>query len=709
MLGWPALTGYKFRLTLIAPVVCALPMSFPNVARAQAGPVVWWSFEDGSDNTANDVAGRHSDRIIGNTWRVRGVAGSALKCDGFTSRVVREAAAAPDLSKGFTVEAWIAVRAYPWGWCPIVSQRRDKTAGYFLGLDAEGHLSLQAALGGQWVACTTRSRLPLFEWVHVVGSSDPQAGLTLYVNGEAVQRLAATGMLTLSGDVDLQLARNHGPEPVMFENNDLPALFSFDGLLDEVKIYDRVLDEADVREAFELAQPKGAPALERARLPSGPETAPRFDAFYTHLRYTQGWDALWRSSGPDVVVAFDKAPYRFVCWRGISYAPCWVTERGNWFTNEFMERGVDRGERGCSESMSDKRAEYSHVSILENCEARKVIYWRHSPVDIYYRAPFVDRETGWGDWSEEYHTIYPDGVAVRKVIMYSSNFDDWHEWCQSIEPLHAGQRPEDVLDGERILSLANMEGQGKVYGWESGRKHYRYPSLPQANMQITYLKSKFNPFLILDDRPGRNDNGHDGPEITRVGGDGWSDYSPFPWRNHWPVTQIPIIGRHAVAADRAAHTYTSTQHSAAYATTKNSITKIMLCGMTDCQEAAELLPLARSWLRPPKLEIFPESYRGGEYDPTERVYRIHCTGAAQAALTCRIHATTQNPLRNLALIVENWGDAQVRAEVDGKFVSDGEAFRFGHRRRMSGTDLVVWLRIEREATCEVRLSLVSQR
>ena len=77
--------------------------------------------------------------------------------------------------------------------------------------------------------------------------------------------------------------------------------------------------------------------------------------------------------------------------------------------------------------MSDKRAHYSHAKILENNDARAVVYRRNAPVGVNYEFAYVDDVTGWGDWSEESHTIYPDGVAVRKVVMWSSNFTDWHE------------------------------------------------------------------------------------------------------------------------------------------------------------------------------------------------------------------------------------------------------------------------------------------
>ncbi len=677
---------------------------FDPTAGGQDGLVAWWPFDDAEASIARDVVATIDDRVVGPPLRVSGVVKSALKCDGFTSRVVRAAATAPPLPDGFTIESWVAVRAYPWGWCPIVSQRRDQQAGYFLGIDAEGHLGLQLAVDGKWTTCTSQTTIPLLKWVHVTGCFDPQSGLRLFIDGTLDARLPVHGRLTPANNTDLLLGRNHGPQPVMFETKQLPVYFSFDGLLDEVKIYDRSLRADEIRRAYESVQPAAPPSIAHYRLPSGPPGQGRFGAYYSSLKYAPAWDAMWRGTGPDVVVRFDKAPFRFVCWRGISYAPCWVTEKGHWFTNEFMERGVGRGERGCTESMSDKRAKFSHVKILENNDARTVVYWRSSPVDIYYQQPFVDEETGWGDWSEEYHTIYPDGVAVRKVIMFSSDFKAWHEWCQSIEPLHPGQRPEDVLDSQQIISVANMQGTTKIYGWEGGKKSYAYPTFPGANMQITFLRSRFNPFLILDDRPGRNERGGDGPAITRVAGDGWSNYSAFPWRNHWPVTQVPIIGRYAVAADRPSHTYTSTQNSAAYATTHHSMTKIMLCGMTARDNAVQLLPLARSWLQPPKLHFTSNAFHNDGYDPTQRAYVLTCTsGGNPSTLECLLAADAHSPVVNPCIVIKNWGDREVELTINGTRVERGNRLRIGHHRTMERSDLVIWL--EEECTKPLALTL----
>ena len=59
--------------------------------------------------------------------------------------VRREAAKVPNLSRGFTLQAWVAMAAYPWNWTPIVAQRDGETRGYSFGIDSTGHFGLQLA------------------------------------------------------------------------------------------------------------------------------------------------------------------------------------------------------------------------------------------------------------------------------------------------------------------------------------------------------------------------------------------------------------------------------------------------------------------------------------------------------------------------------------------------------------------------------------
>ncbi|MBI4581638.1 MAG: LamG domain-containing protein [Planctomycetes bacterium] len=670
--------------------------------------LAWWRFDEGRGRTTIDAAGKKADQLVGNLSFAEGVSGTGLKCDGFTTGLTRTAKDAPRPGNTFTIQAWVALQAYPWGWCPAVTQRAGQAAGYLFGVDARGRVGLHLAVGGQWRECTSETMLPLMEWAHVAGTFDGTSGMTVYINGARAGHLHPSGSPTYAEDVDLLIGRNHTKEAALFSAvwgaADQPVHFSFDGIIDEVKIHNRCLTSGEIEEAFNDVRPPRPPDLKPRRMPSGPADVRRFGAFYHHLKYCEEWDALWRGSGPDVVVAFEFAPVRLVFWRGTSYAPCWVTEQDNWFTNEFMERGPDRKSRGCSESMSDKRAHYSHVKILENSDARAVVYWRNAPVGVNYEFAFVDEVTGWGDWSEEYHTIYPDGVAVRKVVMWSSNFKEWHEWCQSIQPLHPGQRPEDVLDEKRILSVANMKGETKTFGRESGEKSYGFPTIPAANIQIVHLNSRYNPVLVLDDRDGRNDRGRSGPEILRASGDGWSEHSAFPWGNHWPVTQVPLLARYPQAADRPSHTWTSTQYSAAYETTDNSMTKIMLCGMTD-KPIEKLLPLARSWLRPPRLTVNSAAFSDEGYDPTQRAYVLACQdGGKPTKLEFDVAAGEESPLVNLAMVVKDWGRSGVTIRLNHAPVAVGEDFAFGYRERMEGADLIVWIRTAATAPVHVELT-----
>jgi len=97
-----------------------------------------------------------------------------------------------------------------------------------------------------------------------------------------------------------------------------------------------------------------------------------------------------------------------------------MTENGIWYTNEFFET-QSPGMETSAEPMADKQAWFSHVRILESSEARVVVLWRYAPVSVNYDLVHVDPLTGWGDWVEEYYTVYPDGTCVRKIKVWSSS------------------------------------------------------------------------------------------------------------------------------------------------------------------------------------------------------------------------------------------------------------------------------------------------
>lgn len=690
-------------------VLCGVLISaFP--ARPASGmersPIAWWRFDEGEGNITIDEVGKKRDALCGYLKYGQGVRGTGLRFDGYTTRVVRRAADAPKLSDAFTLEAWIAPQEYSWNWTGIVDREQDGKTGYSFGINHIGQIGLYAAVRGERQGCLTQQSVPLLKWSHVACTCDDRTGFTVFINGRPVGRQAAKGKVTPALGLDLFIGMSHRKQyPAGTERGPSKRFLSnmvFDGLIDEVKIYDRALSASEIGQSFDSIQLETPQPLRYRVMPSGAKAQGRFGAYYINLEYCPEWDRLWRGTGPDVVVVFDTAPIRLVSWRGISYAPCWVTENGNWFSNEFMERGVPMG---CAESMSDKQARFSHVKIIENSNARTVLFWRYSPVDIAYQQPFPNPLTGWGDWAEECYTVYPDGVAARKVVMFSTDLQKWHEWCQSLPIFQPGQRPEDVLHEESFLSLANLDGQSQSHTWPPKEKAIR-----GANIQVVHYKSRFKPFLILTEnspriwlapyrerKPGTEPSGMSMPLSSK-----------FWWWNHWPVAQLPNDGRVAEVPDRPSHSFTSTQDSAPYEMTANSMTKIMLCGLTE-RKVSDLVPLARSWCRPPRLVLASEGFTSVGYDPTERAYVLRrTTQEDQYALNLNLAAEECSPIVNPAFVIEDWGFTPVMLKVNGKTFKRGKNFRFGHRRMLEGTDLIVWFKAESTDPLDVILTHVEK-
>ena len=66
-------------------------------------------------------------------------------------------------------------------------------------------------------------------------------------------------------------------------------------------------------------------------------------------------------------------------------------------------------------------------------------------------------------------------------------------------------------------------------------------------------------------------------------------------------------------------------------------------------------------------------------------------------------ASAESPVRNIALVIEKWGEAGAELNIDGKAVPRGRRYRYGHRHTLSGTDLLVWIELSSERRVRVVL------
>jgi len=669
------------------------------LATAQGtGVVAEWHFDEAGGPTTHDSVGGTDDAIGGLFKHVPGVSGNGLRFEGESTAIIRQRKAVPMINAGVSVDAWVAVNTYPWNWVPIVENRREEQAGYSFGMDCFGHLGLKVAVRGQWWSLLSQAQIPLKKWTHIAATYDPARGITLYINGASAGQLALQGPISPAEGEDLVIGRMRDPLlPAQWIHPKIPVRYSFDGILDELRIYNRGLGSEEIAAAHSALHAPGGDALPWPVLPSGPPGPGRFGAFYTTLKYDEMWDAPRRvAPDSDVVVRFDTSPIRLVFWQGTNYGGDWVTENNKWYTDEFLETGgpVDcPGGEDC-EPMSDKQNRYSRVRILESNDARAVVHWRYGLCEVVnYACANPDPNTGWTDWADEYFTVYPDGVAVRKQVLWTSNFKNWHEFQETIIINGPGTRPEDNIQ-PAALTIGNMKGETATYSWENGPPQRNMDKPEHPNIQVVNLKSQWKPFQIVP------------PENSAVRAyTGEVTYSMFEWWNHWPVAQVRSSGISAVAPDRPSHSSLSHLIWEPYAKTDNTMTKVLLHGLTT-KSITDLIPLAKSWLSPPRMEVSGAGFEGQGYDQTQRAFvvmRQSSSGTPQLRIS--LQASSDSPVLNPAFVIKNWGDSSPRLAIDGKKLSRGPDFRYGYVEGLEGSDLVIWLRMD--SAKQTRLDLTA--
>ena len=621
------------------------------------------------------------------TQFVEGVRGKALVFDAFNTEVVIPPDKSPALGERFTISGWAAPQEYSWNLSAIINCQQDFLKGYFFGINQIGQLVGSVATDSGWSTCISEKAIPLLKWSHVTMVCDASKGISLYIDGEKAGESLFAGKLVMADTTPTIIGKTQVKmTPALTERKTSQAFKSwmyFDGLLDELEIRNTALTDEEIRKEFQAIKVANIQPLQFRKMPSGTDDPKPFGAYYAKLKYAPGWDSRWQGSElPDVVVRFDNSPVKLVFWRGTGYIPALVSENGIWMTDQS---GENFGTGECFEAMGDKQCSYSHVRIIENTPARAVIHWRYALASISHKIMF-ETETYPGDWMDEYWTAYPDGVVVRKQVLWSEyKSPGAYQFQETILFNQPGTKPQDNLENEAITFM-DMDAKKASYSWENGAPK-NFPEPKFKPIEMVNFKSKYRPFSIhLPDR------------FTRPFGFGWvKGYSTFPCWNHWPVSQVPSDGRNAQAVDKPSHSSLTGINGDLQKFEKfpdGSIRVRSLLGMTT-EPIDSLLPLARSWNFPPKLETKSAGYLYSGYDPYQRAYLLEKKEPTANAneLTCEMTATAESPIQNLCLVIKNWGPSPASILLNGKPVPP-EDVKLGMLGSLEGNDLVVWLSLK---------------
>ncbi|MBW7991886.1 MAG: LamG domain-containing protein, partial [Planctomycetes bacterium] len=187
------------------------------------------------DGDTNDGSGNGLDgTIVGDPAFVEGMIGMALDLNGDDYVDCGTNETLNTLSDAITVSAWVNIRSVTTTWMGIVM--KGETA-WRLGVNGDTtgiHWGFTGGTRG-WQAANSATELPLDEWHHIAGTYDKSVGGIVWIDGVAE---------TENTDPDGVAAND---QPLLLGENPEALGRLFDGLLDDVRIYDRMLSEAELR------------------------------------------------------------------------------------------------------------------------------------------------------------------------------------------------------------------------------------------------------------------------------------------------------------------------------------------------------------------------------------------------------------------------------------------------------------------------------
>lgn len=200
------------------------------------GLVAAYNFNEGTGTSVNDLSGNGNLGSISQaTWYTTGKYGKALSFNGTSAYVSVPDSNSLDLTNKMTLEAWVRPTSSS-GWRTVMMKENGNELAY--GMYARGSSDRPSG----WIRTPSSSssksvvgpaKLTLNTWTHLAMTYDG-TNMRLYTNGSLVKTQAATGNIYNSSN------------PLKFGGNAMWNEY-FAGQLDEIRIYNRVLNTSEIQ------------------------------------------------------------------------------------------------------------------------------------------------------------------------------------------------------------------------------------------------------------------------------------------------------------------------------------------------------------------------------------------------------------------------------------------------------------------------------
>jgi hypothetical protein len=211
-----------------------------NAQIVEDGLVSYWSFDKDTikGKTVEDIWGENDGTMFGDPKVVNGKVGQALEFDGEDDYVeVPHNEAFTISGKIISIEAWIKTGAFPGKYGMVFGKRGTE---YEVGINIDGE-PVWFFLGNNSLG-TAKKKLAEGEWWHVVWIWDESSGQSyIYMNAQEVGDYVTADKSADTTD-PVVIGRDPGTADA--------SKYQFAGIIDEVRFYNRALNEAEIQKNF---------------------------------------------------------------------------------------------------------------------------------------------------------------------------------------------------------------------------------------------------------------------------------------------------------------------------------------------------------------------------------------------------------------------------------------------------------------------------
>ena len=217
-----------------------------------AGFVSHWHLDENSSTTAYDAVGNNNGTISGAIWTT-GVSGSALMFDNVGDSLTVDSSSSLQITGNLSVSTWVYFNSLPSGSDDSIftyttsGESESHNTLYELFIDSNGDLIYkhEYSNGNDQEYTFTNADIAVGKWYHIVVTRNTTSkDVHVYINSSSISTYSYSANPT------------GGSSSTLYLGSDKPSKKrAIDGILDEVRVYNRLLSNTEIKTLYTSLKP----------------------------------------------------------------------------------------------------------------------------------------------------------------------------------------------------------------------------------------------------------------------------------------------------------------------------------------------------------------------------------------------------------------------------------------------------------------------